>query len=454
MEGLVRYNLFTSKQVSIKGWIWLLVIVYAAIFLGGLRSYLQWQSVNLLLGVLSLGICSNINRQFTGSKRFGYLAFVLLVLLVIMPVKTMLYLAVLSGVCYLIESYYGRLNALPCFSLLIMSPFFQYLSNVFVFPIRLQLSEWAGALLNTMGTEVIVAGNILTVNAQEFSVDPACMGINMLVVSLLLSLMLIGIYQRKYGQQLRSIAIVAILLFTFVLNIVSNLVRILLLVKFSILPGEVMHDVTGMVCLLLYVFVPVAGLIKMTVPKIGVNESEKKQQLSVSLLPHILLACLHLLLTFKVVSLASPDSLPDPSAFVQKGYAAEPLVKEDVLKLKNDHALVYIKPIRNFFNADHNPMICWKGSGYELRKINTVMVGGIQVYTATLEKKGDLLYTSWWYDNGEKRTISQASWRWNMARGSDAYAIINVTCDSPTMLAAEIERVLSINKFIFGKHSG
>ena len=54
MEGLTRYETFVQRSRSGKTWIAVLILVYAAIFTYGLRTYLQWQSINLMLGVIAI----------------------------------------------------------------------------------------------------------------------------------------------------------------------------------------------------------------------------------------------------------------------------------------------------------------------------------------------------------------------------------------------------------------
>jgi len=39
------------------------------------------------------------------------------------------------------------------------------------------------------------------------------------------------------------------------------------------------------------------------------------------------------------------------------------------VKLENNSSLIYLKAIPDYFNPDHNPMICWTGSGYNLERI-------------------------------------------------------------------------------------
>ena len=443
MEGLIRYRTFVHKNLQSKNWLFLLALVYVSVFIFGLSTYIQWQSVNLILGTVSLFFCSQIQRQQTGSIRFGIVSIIMLLLLMVMPIKTLLFLAIVSAVIFLIEAFIGKINALPLFSLLLMSPFFQYMSNVFVFPIRLELSKWAGEILNASGSRVEVNGNVLIANGQEFSVDAACLGLNMLVTSLLIAVMLIGIIQKKQALQINIYVVLGILAFTFFTNIICNLLRILMLVQFSIMPAEIMHDITGLACLLLYVCIPTFLIIKWAIKKFGKPPVVIYKQGKTSIKLHLLIALSLCFLAFKTNNTSTGTKAFDAKAFSEKGYKVK-VLDDEVVKLDNGKSLIYIKPIPHFYNADHNPMICWKGSGYELKRINTTTVRGLQLYTARLEKGNEVLYTSWWYDNGQKQTISQMNWRWSMLKGASSYSIINVTGASPKMLETEIVKFAAL----------
>ena len=86
----------------------------------------------------------------------------------------------------------GRINVLAIFLLLFMSPVFDSLSSIIGFPVRLQLSSWSGHLLHYAGFAVQVEGNVMVMNNASFSVDDACMGLNMLAVSLLMGVFVMG----------------------------------------------------------------------------------------------------------------------------------------------------------------------------------------------------------------------------------------------------------------------
>ncbi len=145
------------------------------------------------------------------------------------------------------------MNLLPAGVVFLMSPVFQFTANVFSVPVRFQLTKWAGAVMNAIRGDITVKGNMIICNGNEFLVDPACMGLNMMVTSLLLQLIIVAMYQRKYGLQLVWWQVAGLLVVSFALNIVSNLFRIICLVWFNILPGTNMHELAGIACLLLYV---------------------------------------------------------------------------------------------------------------------------------------------------------------------------------------------------------
>ena len=82
------------------------------------------------------------------------------------------------------------------------------------------------------------------------------MGLNMLVISLLMGIFVIIYQYRTTGLRLSFKLLFTFFLVVFLLNIVSNVMRIVFLVAFRILPQNVWHEVVGILCLVLYVMVP------------------------------------------------------------------------------------------------------------------------------------------------------------------------------------------------------
>jgi exosortase N len=435
----------TISQPRFKpGW-WpvALLVTYGLVFQVALQSYLLWQSVNMILGLIALPMVTVFNRNTKGSLRYALVALLLGILSMLVPVNTLLYFTILMAVLFVAENFIGKINMLPLLVIVLMSPVFQYMANVFSFPVRLQLTEWAGSVMNFAGMQATVHGNMITCGSSEFSVDPACMGLNMMVTSLLLEVILVAIYQKKYGKRASWWQVLLLLGVITILNIFSNLFRIVFLVWFNIQPGTLMHEVTGIACLLFYVVLPGLFITGRTMKWIGRNPGtgnpggmvKKYRGLHLALLVVTIAAAYIVDGHNKKINSATAD------APIVDGYTTH-RVSADILKLENDHSLIYIKAIPGFYSAEHNPMICWRGSGYELKQIAEEEMGGLEVYTALLQNGNDRLYTAWWYENGSNRTIDQLNWRMDALTGGNNYSVVNVTAASKDLL---LKAITSIN---------
>ena len=98
---------------------------------------------------------------------------------------------------YIWESRQGQLNNLPLFLFGVISFLVQQILNNWSFPIRLQLSAWAGEIIGFLGYPTTVSGNMIYMDGQPFSVDPACMGLKMMVTAQLLALVIFAYFERK-----------------------------------------------------------------------------------------------------------------------------------------------------------------------------------------------------------------------------------------------------------------
>ena len=434
----------------------LLLACYSIIFVLVLRKYIVWQSVNLILGMISIPFISTIDPAIKKNHKAAIIAVIVTALSFALPVKTMVFASVLFAVMFIIQSYFGRVNILPVLACLLMTPFFQYFVNVFSFSIRIVLSEWAGSVLKLIGDNVVVSGNIIEMNGKEFSVDPACMGLNMMVTSVLLGIVLIGILQKKYEKTIGFLQVALLLTIISVFNIISNLLRIILLVKFSLMPGTTMHEVAGLICMILYVCVPALVLTKCFVNKYGKQNISEKE---IATIKHRFIP-LHLLLLVAISFLAFKVDKKEHAPSAQlvlpiiKGSKVEAL-DDNIIKISSTNSLIYVKPIVSFYISDHNPLICWKGSGYKMKKIESEKVDGISINTGVLEKTGSVLYTAWWFDNGQMHTVNQMDWRYEMFKGSKAFSVVNITAASKEQLVQEVsaffrnrmsEKILAISR--------
>jgi exosortase N len=117
------------------------------------------------------------------------------------------------------------------------------------------------------------------------------------------------------------------------------------------------------------------------------------------------------------------------------------------MKYESREALIYLKQVQSFYHTEHNPMLCWTGSGYAFSHIREDRIGATPVMTGTLKKGSETLYTLWWYDNGHYRTVSQTAWRWRALRSGQDFTIINITAGDKERLYKEAERVLHDQPF-------
>lgn len=398
---------------------------------------------NVWLGALLFPL----SLQVVGPRRLnGWLLAVtglLLMLAVVYHVKIFYFFALALAVVVLVEWTYGRVNTLVLFLIVVMSPFFHQVSTILGFPVRLALSAWAGHLLGALGLEVVVHGNVMVRHGATFAVDDACMGLNMLAITLLMAVAIIVYAYRGHGRVLGLGWLVLYFGAALGLNLVANLLRIMLLVWFEIPPGEVMHDGIGVLVLLAYVMLPLYGLGPWLVRRYGRVRHAPEHAAA----PRGFVALSALVILVVLAALVvRPPRVANTAAWAVtfRGVPATATGEErDVLRVFDGQTLVYVKPIAEFFSGEHTPLMCWRGSGYTFRQIEEVRVDDAVVFRGRLSRAGERdLWTAWWYTNGETNTISQYAWRLDMLLRGKPYVLVNVTTDSAASLAAAVQAML------------
>ncbi len=436
----------SSSRLLING----CCLIYLIISMKLLAIYFLWNA-DVLLG---LALAPYICRVKTGEFSMRYLlpALLFTITALIFPVKTTLFVALMFAVLLFMENFKGKVSTVLFFLLLLISPLFLYISNAISFPIRIWLSEMVAQILSICGAQAHASGNIIELNGAEFAVDQACAGLHMLSMSLIICLFVIAHCQRQTVKQLNFIQVTLLLCLTFLLNIVCNLCRIMLLVLFKIPAGNVFHDITGVICLLVYVILPLLWLSQAYLKRsVKVERNPRHYQL-IRLEPYelrypVIHVAMAITLIITLFSLKTMDELANKNAeaVVLKGYHKQ-ILESGVIKFDNAHALVYLKPTP-FYGPEHNPMICWQGSGYNFASIKTEVVNGREIYSGVLTKGRDKIYSAWWFDNGKMQTVSQFKWRWAAARGGRAFYLINVNAASEAGLREVIDSLQGNNRF-------
>lgn len=410
------------------------------------RTYLS--NINVLVGFCLLFY----TLHFQGEKRVNYRNLAMMILCgsisFIYGVRMFYFLTIGFYMLFLLELVKGRLNVLITFLMLFMSPVFQQVSVTFGFPIRLKLSQWAGEILSAGGWNIKVEGNMMFLNGADFAVDEACMGLNMLAMSMLMGVFMISHEYKIHNKTVSLFQLSYFFLAVFLMNLLANLMRIMILVVFEILPQNPLHEGVGILCLLGYVMFPMWFFCRWLVRRWGKEKvfvQTKMTMTSSWILPMTVVA---LLLTGIGIHIAQLRGNTDIAhANVQVKDFKETRMEGGITKLQNKDLLLYVKPIPEFFTAEHTPLICWKGSGYAFASIKKVKIGKQEIYTGLLTKSGAKLYTAWWFDNGKVRTIEQTEWRLRMVKGEKRFCLVNLTASREDILLKGLSALLQKNMF-------
>ena len=338
------------------------------------------------------------------------------------------------GLVYALRPY---ASALPLLALPLLSPFARYLDAVVGFEWRLGLSAAAGEVFGVWGREVSVDGTSILLDGRAFGVDAACAGLHMLLTGLATALLLAAVTEWRTRRVWRWWVALGILAAALALTLVSNLARILVLVERGWGAGHPLHEPVGLACFAAYVLLPLAAGVTWlgrqswaTAAPSSATRSELRRVGWRVAGVALGVACLAFAKTRQPAAVS-----PGDGAVALYGQVPERRA-HDVLAYRFADALVFRKPIGAFYHAEHSPLICWRGSGYEIAEVSLREAGdGGHYYVGTLRRGGERLHTAWWMSNGERATVDQLTWRADMAQGAPAYALVNVTASSAAALA-------------------
>lgn len=393
------------------------------------------------------------------SLRFGFVTVVLLVLFFYLKLNTLLLFAFICSLFFLYEFYYNRLSVIPLFLVMVASPVTVFVSKVVGFEIRLGLTKIAVRILQLIDSAYHYSGNIIYHGENEFQVDNACMGLKMVILSLFTSLLILSYQQQKRNLVLNIWFLFFSLMISYLLVIISNLSRIVMITLLNSGPETLSHQLIGIFCFIFYVALPLYFLFnkwtsmiekrEFQKPAISLNRSLATKYLSPVLFYSLLIVIMGLFAFVRFSDYAEKHiakndiiNLPYSSqAFNQS------IEEHGVQKFSNDEFLIYIKPAAKFFSTDHSPIICWKGSGYQINREEILNLENRKLYYCTLEKGNDVLHSSWWYDSGDNKTISQFNWRFSSLLHNRKYRLINVIANNKQDLIDKSNQIHKANIF-------
>lgn len=390
---------------------------------------------------------------FSGKQRFNYLYFVLMgmfaLLTMVYNVRMFYFFLLAFYILFFIEFAVGKIDELILVLIVLMSPFFQQVAVIMGFSFRLKLSEWAGQLLSFAGMPVHVEGNSMTMmDNLVFTVDEACTGLSMLAISLLIGLFLIAYQYRTTNMKLPFLVLLSFFGFTFILNVIGNLLRIIFLVLFRVTPEDPLHQLGGLISLIMYVVIPVIFISRWMINRFGIPLNKNAIKVDAGNWKKALLIVLSMCVLASGFHLRQKRKIDEVehTSFKIKGLEPEE-IKGGITKFADDEVLVYVKPIPEFFSGEHTPILCWRGSGYRFEHVTKLAVGRHKAFFAKLLKDEDTLFTAWYYTNGSIHTVDQYDWRIRMLRGEEKFSLVNVTASDPEILRLRLESLLEGSQF-------
>jgi exosortase N len=398
---------------------------------------------NLLVGIALFPLSLII----TGARGVNFFYLVLMAvfaaLSAVYHVRMFFFFMIAFLVLFLVEYKVGKPDRVILFLIGFMTPFFHQVVTILGFPLRLQLSDWAGAMLRLGGVAVAVEGNTLFVEGNIFTVDEACSGLNMLSVSFLAAQFLLVYGYRQTRKVLPAAHLWLYFAVVLMLNLATNVLRIVTLVYFSVPPGDPMHEVVGLFCFVSYVLVPVWLLSRVVLDAFGKRYPEYHPP-AAERSSKALMLCLGAVVIASALHIRdNRNSLAPPHAEVCFGGLRAEYMRDGVTKLSDDEMLVYVKPIPEFFSAEHTPLFCWRGSGYTFGNISKDTIGGMPVFIGQLQRDDEVLFTAWWYTNGKHHTLDQFEWRLSMLKGNGKFCLVNVTMEDKDALTERLDSMFN-----------
>ena len=147
---------------------------------GGLLAFpaSYFSNTNVLIGLCLLPLTLIISGTQHNNLFYVGLMVLFAALAGVYHVRIFYFFCLAFYFLWLVERFVGRLNVLVLFLVVFMSPFFIQVVTILGFPIRLMLSAFSGGVLNFVGLNVRVEGNMMFLDGARFTVDEACMGLN------------------------------------------------------------------------------------------------------------------------------------------------------------------------------------------------------------------------------------------------------------------------------------
>lgn len=413
------------------------------------KRFMQLDDFSLSnLALLFIPFIIRVSQPQQTSNRYVFWALLAFVFYAWIGGNFFLFLALSFTIFWIIEHHWGKLNLLAPAAVLAVTPLIRYGIDTMGFPLRLQLTQAASGVLSLLGIANQVSGNAIQLGGEVFTVEAACMGLKMVITSVLLSFLFLSFHERKTKSEVTLLGLTLSSVTTLALVILCNLSRIVLLILTRSGVESTAHQLIGLACLLVWVVIPLYFFVPLLfqIPAASKNGTSPTtiSRFFPPFVPRFVMALAALLLgwlSFSKTEISNEQAVLAAMDLEIPGYSRS-VVFDNILQFKSNKAIVYVKPLQDAFEKAHHPLHCWIGSGYRVAEEQIMEVGDQQVCFARIKQGHRQLYTTWWYENDQERTISAMSWRVKHLKGAAPFRLVNVASESIDIVLEETHFML------------
>ena len=368
----------------------------------------------------------------------------------VVQINIVKYLMLILSTALIIEFYVGKINTSYFVLTCVVSPYSKFVHSTYSYDLREQLGKIIEKLFKTLNFNIEIHGNLVKYNNNTFTIDPDCAGIQMMFIGFVIGIAILIYLENSRKIRFNEVEILLSLLILFLLNLANNLMRITFLIYFIVLPDNILHDIIGIISLILFTLLPFAIIAYLYANK--KNKSEKLNEIQSPLKSRnywVYFCLIAVILSTSFTASSKPHS--STNKLNLKNYQSTELT-EGIVKYSNKSSIIYQKPTF-IFKSEHNPMVCWQGSGYDLQQLQTIKIGNHIYKMGKLISGKDTLYTAWWFDNGINSSIDQWEWRKEKIKNSTSnYYLINISTESYSQLVSELKYFNANKKTIWAFH--
>lgn len=402
---------------------------------GPLLDYLKIQSRLTLYGMAIVPFSILVQKN-NFSHRFSYWLIGFGVFYLFVPLGTINFICVWFALMLLWEVLIGRVNTAAFFIPFVHSSFISSFVNIVGFPLRVLFTKLSGFLIQLFSHDIAVSGSVVNYQGKSFFVDTACAGIMMISVSFVLFFIVYSQRERKTNTTFSIYQTAAFIGVNIGFILFSNFFRILLLILLEVPIEHYLHDVIGIVSLLLFHTLPLIFFFKTQKGKINTGIKNSKRSVFGNVLTLVAFAI------FIGVQLTPQMEIGDVHNLGLNDIKRAKRITCNVAEIANANTTIYYKYQNPFMLSNHNPMACWRYGGYKIMNEDFIKVGGSTVCTALLDNGKETLFTCWWYDT--ENIISATDWKWRIDNllENKKTVLINVSSRDKDEMLFEVNKYL------------